>query len=117
MNDLLPGHTDWETHEYLRDHGHRVAAAQAYRYIARVLETDPAFPLPASAETVIAEAAAAMRDVHAAREARVEAYFAGRLAAMHAAVDEDGDWRAAWLWESAHAEMDAALAAREQVAA
>ena len=41
----LPGRTRWETHEYLRDHGHRVAAAQAYRYLAKRIEADPDYPL------------------------------------------------------------------------
>ena len=80
----LPGRTDWETQQYLRDHGHRVAAAQAYRYLARRIETDPTYPLPEGSEAVIAHAAAAMQDVHATRTADAEAYVAKRLAAIYA---------------------------------
>ena len=81
--DTLPGKTEHETHEYRRDRGHRIAAAQAYRYIARLIETSDDYPLPAGSEAVIAHAAAAMRDVHATRTADAEAYAAGRLAAIY----------------------------------
>src|ERR1035441_10274217 len=40
----LPGKTAWESQQYRRDHGHRVAAAQAYRYLARRIETDESYP-------------------------------------------------------------------------
>ena len=73
---MLPGRTAWESHEYLRDHGHRVAAVEAYRYIAKRLETDPSYPLPPGAETVIAMAAAAMQSLdrlHAAVDVAVAA--------------------------------------------
>ena len=69
----LPGKTGRETHEYLRDHGHRIAAAQAYRYIAKRIETDDTYPLPPGSETVIARAAAAMQSLAAIREAVAEA--------------------------------------------
>ena len=82
----LPGKTDRETHEYLRDHGHRITAALAYHYIARRIETDETFPLPPGSEAVIAAAASAMHDVHVARQASAEAYVAAQLAAMHTAV-------------------------------
>ena len=72
MTENLPGKTDWETHQYLKDHGHRVAAAQAYRYLAKRIETDDSYPLPPGNEAVIAHAAAAMQS----------------LAAIHAAVAE-----------------------------
>ncbi len=68
----LPWRTGRETREYLKDHGHRVAAIHAYRYIAKRLETDDSDPLPDGAEAVIAAAAAAMQS----------------LAELHAAVDE-----------------------------
>ena len=84
----LPGRTDWESSQYLKDHGHRVAAAQAYRYIGRLIETDPAFPLPDDSEAVIALAAAAMKDIHTRRSASAEAYAAEGLARIHAAVAE-----------------------------
>ena len=63
----LPGRTDWETREYRKDHGHRVAAAQAYRYIGRCIETDDSYLLPPDCEAVIALAAASMRDYAAGR--------------------------------------------------
>ena len=82
----LPGKTEAETRQYLRDHGCRVAAAQAYRYLGRLIETDDTYPLPPGSEAVIALAATAMQDVHARRTASLEAYVAGRVAAIHAAV-------------------------------
>ena len=72
----LPWRTGRETREYLKDHGHRVAAIHAYRYIAKRLETDPSYPLPPGAETVIAMAAAAMQSLdrlHAAVDVAVAA--------------------------------------------
>ena len=86
MQDILPGRTAWESHEYLKDHGHRVAAAEAYSYLAHRIQTDDTYPLPADADTVIAAAATAMQDVHAARQARLEAYAAQRVTAVHEAV-------------------------------
>jgi len=68
----LPWRTEWETRQCLQDRGHRVAATEAYRYIARRIEADDDYPLPDGAEAVIAMAAAAMAS----------------LAAIHAAVDE-----------------------------
>jgi cellulase/cellobiase CelA1 len=82
----LPGKTAWESQQYRRDHGHRVAAAQAYRYLARRIETDESYPLPPVSEAVIALAAAAMQDVHADRLASAEAYAAGRVAAITGAA-------------------------------
>src|ERR1035441_5528520 len=66
----LPGKTAWESQQYRRDHGHRVAAAQAYRYLARRIETDESYPLPpVSAEPYAAGRVAAItgaaRDTHA----------------------------------------------------
>ena len=84
----LPGRTSRESDEYQRDHGHHIAAAEAYRYMWRLLESNPAFPLPASAETVIAEAHDAMQAVHATRTADMTAYLAERRAAIQAAADE-----------------------------
>ena len=81
---ILPGKTEWETREYLRDHGHRIAAAQAYGYLGHLIETSPGFPLPAGAEEVIAAAAAAMEGIASARRNAAEA----SLARIHAAVDE-----------------------------
>ena len=86
--ETLPGKTEHETHEYRRDHGHHIAAAEAYRYMWRLLESDPAFPLPASAETVIAEAHDAMQAVHAARAADLEAHVARRREALYADLAE-----------------------------
>jgi hypothetical protein len=86
----LPGKTRRETSEHLRDRGHRVAAIAAYRHIARRLEADPTYPLPADAEAVIAAAATAMQDGPVAGSADVEAYAAGRLAAIRA---ELAAWR------------------------
>ena len=80
----LPGKTGHETHEYLRDHGHRITAAQAYRYIWRRIETDPNFPLPDGCEAVIALAAAATQDAHTARTADAEAYVVARREAIYA---------------------------------
>ena len=87
-DQTLPGRTEHETHEYLRDHGHRITAALAYRYLASRIETDDDYPLPDGSEAVIAEAAATMRDVHAARQASAEAYAAASLTRLHAAVAE-----------------------------
>ena len=68
----LPGRTDWESQQYRRDHGHRVAAAQAVRYIGRLIETDDSFPLPEGSEAVITAAAAAMQAYAAARMAAIK---------------------------------------------
>jgi hypothetical protein len=73
----LPGRTEWESREYLKDHGHRIAVVMAYRYIAKRIETDPDFPLPLDAEAVIARAAAAMQSLAALREG-----IAGTITAM-----------------------------------
>jgi len=83
MGENLPGRTDWETRQYLKDHGHRVAAAQAYRYLASRIETDDDYPLPAGSEAVIARAEAAMQSVAAIREVAREtnAAITGRSAA------------------------------------
>ena len=91
----LPGKTEWETRQYFADHGHHVAAAQAYLYIGRRLETDPAYPLPDGTEAVIALAAADMQDVAAAREADSLAWAARRRAALLEALAEDRAARAA----------------------
>ena len=82
----LPGKTEHETHEYLRDHGHRIAVAEAHAYLACMIKADETFPLPPGSEAVIAAAASAMHDVHVARQASAEAYVAAQLAAMHTAV-------------------------------
>ena len=84
MEENLPGRTEWETREYRRDHGHRIAAAQAYGYLGHLIETNPGFPLPAGAEEVIAAAAAAMDGIASARRNAAEA----SLAKLHAAVDQ-----------------------------
>ena len=92
MNDpTLPGKTERETHDYLQDRGHRIAAAQAYHYLARIIETHDDYPLPAGTAAVIAHAAAAMRDVHATRTADAEAYVARRRDAIYADL---AAWRA-----------------------
>ena len=74
MDETIPGRTDWESHQYLRDHGHRVAAAQAYRYLARRIEDDDTFPLPPGSDAVITRAAAAMESLARLREAAHEVY-------------------------------------------
>ena len=84
MDENLPGRTEWETREYYKDHGHHIAAAQAYTYLGHLLETNPAFPLPDGAEEVIAAAAAAMEGIASARRDAAEA----SLAKLHAAVDQ-----------------------------
>jgi len=84
----LPGKTEAETHQYLQDHGHRVAAAQAYRYLARIIETDDTYPLPPGSEAVITLAATAMQDLHARRAASLEAYANERKDAILAALAE-----------------------------
>ena len=84
----LPGRTERETDQYLRDHGHRIAVAHAYTYLGHLIETDGSYPLPEGSDGVIARAAAAMQDVHTARVASVEAYAAERRAAIKAASDE-----------------------------
>ena len=73
----LPWRTGRETREYLKDHGHRVAAIHAYRYIAKRLEADDSYPLPDGAEAVIAAAAAAMASLD-----RLHAGVAETVAAM-----------------------------------
>ena len=88
MQETLPGKTSQETHEYLLDRGHRVAVAEAYAYLARRIKTDDTYPLPTDADAVIAAAATAMQDVHVSRQARLEAYAAERVAAIHRAVAE-----------------------------
>lgn len=80
-HENLPGRTEWESHQYLRDHGHRVAAAQAYRYLASRIETDDTYPLPEGSEAVIAAAAAAMQ-----RIAEIRAGVAELHAGVRAAV-------------------------------
>ena len=84
MDENLPARTEWETREYYKDHGHHIAAAQAYTYLGHLLETNPAFPLPAGAEDVIAAAAAAMEGIASARRDAAEA----SLGRIHAAVAE-----------------------------
>ncbi len=84
----LPGRTEWESNEWRRDRGHRVAVIEAYRYLAIRTETDPSFPLPDNADALIASAAAAMQDISATRTADAEAYAARSLANIHAAVAE-----------------------------
>lgn len=64
MEDPLPGRTAWESHQYLLDHGHRVAVAQAHRYLADRIEADDNYPLPDGSDALVAEAASAF----AARE-------------------------------------------------
>lgn len=72
----LPWRTEWETRQCLQGRGHRVAAIQAYRYIARKLETDDDYPLPDGAEAVIAAAAAAMQSLAKLHEAVAETHVA-----------------------------------------
>ncbi len=84
----LPWRTERETRQCLQDQGHRIAAAQAYAYIGRVIETDPDFPLPPGAEDIIALAAATMEAIAARRIASAEAYAHERRAAIQGAADE-----------------------------
>lgn len=84
----LPGRTERETHEYLRDHGHRLAAALAFHYHARRIETDDTYPLPDFSEEVIAAAGTDMQAVTEARSAGSQAYADKCLASLHGAVAE-----------------------------
>ena len=88
MSENLPGRTERESHEYLKDRGHRVAAAQAYAYIGRLIGTDNSYPLPDGCDDIILAAATAMRDIAARRQASIEAYAHERLATLHAEVAE-----------------------------
>ena len=72
--------TDWARAQHDADNGHRIAAAQAYRYIAKRLEADDSYPLPDGAEAVIAAAAAAMASLD-----RLHAGVAETVAAMQPA--------------------------------
>ena len=76
MDENLPGRTDWETRQYLKDRGHRVAAAQAFHYLARRIETDDTYPLPPGSDALIARAAAAMQSLAKLHEAAGEVYAA-----------------------------------------
>ena len=78
MESNLPGKTEWESKQYRKDRGHRVAAAQAYRYLAQRIEIDEDFPLPAGSEAVITAAAAAMERLAKIREAASVVYTATR---------------------------------------
>ena len=82
----LEGRTEHEAQQYRLDHGHRIAAAQAYHYMARLIETDDSYPLPPGSEDIILAAATAMRDIAARRQASAEAYAHERLAVNRAAV-------------------------------
>ena len=86
MSENLPGRTERESREYLKDRGHRVAAAQAYAYIGRLIGTDDSYPLPDGCDDIILAAATAMRDIAARRLASAEAYAHERLAVNRAAV-------------------------------
>ena len=74
MDENLPGKTDWETRQYRKDHGHRVAVAQAHRYLASRIEADDDYPLPPGSDAVVARAAAAMESLAKLREAAHEVY-------------------------------------------
>lgn len=74
MYENLPGKTDWETRQYRKDRGHRVAAAQAMHYLGRKIETDPDYPLPPGSDALIAAAAAAMESLAKLHEAVGEVY-------------------------------------------
>jgi hypothetical protein len=74
MYENLPGKTDWESKQYRKDRDHRVAAAQAYHYLARRIEADDNFPLPPGSEALITAAAAAMESLARLHEAAGEVY-------------------------------------------
>ena len=74
MESNLPGKTEWESKQYLKDRGHRVAAAQAFHYLARRIETDDTYPLPPGSDALIARAAAAMQSLAKLHEAAGEVY-------------------------------------------
>ena len=84
----LEGRTEHESQQYRLDHGHRVAAVQAFAYIGRVIDTDPAYPLPPCTEDIIALAAATMQEIHTRRTADAEAFVAARREAIYASLDE-----------------------------
>ena len=52
-----------------------------------MIETDDGYPLPDGCDDIIAAAATAMRDAHAARTATAEAYVAARREAIYASLD------------------------------
>jgi hypothetical protein len=81
-------YTPREREQHDADNGHRIAAAQAYRYLGRVIETDPTYPLPPGAEDIIALAAATMENINARRIASAEAYAHERRAAIKNAAGE-----------------------------
>ena len=84
----LEGRTEHESQQYRLDRGHRVAAIQAYRYIARLVETDDDYPLPPGTEDIILTASAAMRDIDDYGLAGAEAYAHERRDAILAASGE-----------------------------
>ena len=86
--ETLPGKTEHETHEYLRDHGHRIATAMAYQDLGRRILADPDFPLPEGHKAVIALAATAEQEAHVKRQASAEAYVARHRAALYAGLNE-----------------------------
>lgn len=74
--------TDWARAQHDTDNGHRIAAGEAYAYLGHLIKADDTYPLPADADAVIALAATAMQDVHASRQARLEAYAAQRASGL-----------------------------------
>ena len=81
MDSTIPGRTEWESRQYLLDHGHRVAVAQAHRYIASQIEADENYPLPDGSDALVAEAAAALARRLAIRDAAAETLASIRGAA------------------------------------
>jgi hypothetical protein len=52
----LPGMTNWERHQYLKDHGRRADTVAEYRAFAAFLEADEDTPLPPDGEPIVAAA-------------------------------------------------------------
>src|SRR5437870_4204769 len=75
----LPGRTAWETHQYLKDYGHRAAVVAAHRAFADELEADENCPVPPGNDIVVATAPSpAAVDRWAARR-HVTAAWNGRV--------------------------------------
>ena len=76
---LLPGRTEWETREYLKDHGHRAAVAQAHRHFADMLEADEDCPVPPGNDIVVAAARSTTAVDRFAERHHVTAAWNGRV--------------------------------------
>lgn len=78
MEDILPGKTRWETHQYLKDQGHRAAVIAAHRAFADLLEADEDSPVPPGNDIVVAAAPSAAAVDRWAAKHHVTARWNGR---------------------------------------